>query len=131
MSNNQVVIENINNVVVIEDNGIGERRLLTIVEEPKKTVNIDEEGIRIVQVGSQGPPGAGIPQRLMDKLNTYIHNQAIPSAVWTINHNLQTFPSVTAVDSAGEEMIMEVTYIDYNTLTCKASGPIAGKAYLN
>lgn len=131
MSNNQVVIENINNVILIEDNGIGEKRLLVVVEEPRKEVFIDEQAIRIVQAGTQGPPGAGIPDRLMTKLNTYIHNQAFPSATWTIVHNLQSFPSVSIVNSAGEEMLMEVTYVDYNTVVCTASGAVAGKAYLN
>ena len=131
MSNNQVVIENINNVVVIEDNGIGQRRLLVVVEEPRKQVHIEETGIRIVQVGSQGPPGPGIPVRLLTKLNTYIHNQAFPSSEWVITHNLETFPSVTTVNSAGEQMIMEVEYVDFNTVICRSSAPIGGKAYLN
>lgn len=131
MGHNQVVIENINNVVVVEDNGIGQRRLVVVVEEPRKEVHIEETGIRIVQMGVQGPPGTGITQNLLTKLNTYVHNQAIPSNEWVITHNLETFPSVTLVNSAGEQMIMEVEYVDFNTVICRSAAPIGGKAYLN
>lgn len=61
----------------------------------------------------------------------YIHNQDIPSNVWTISHPLKKFPSVTIVDSAGTCVIGSVQYVDVNTIICSFSGVFSGKAYLN
>lgn len=61
----------------------------------------------------------------------YIHNQLAASTTWTINHNLEKFPSVTVQDSASTNIIGEVTYIDNNNLTITFSDELSGKAYLN
>ena len=62
---------------------------------------------------------------------TYIHNQSTASAEWTINHNLNKYPSVTVVDSAGTICEGTVTYIDANTIVCNFNGAFSGTAYLN
>ena len=62
---------------------------------------------------------------------TFIHNQPIPSATWTIQHNLGKFPSVTAVNVNNIQGFGEVEYIDSNNLTIKFSAGFSGKAYLN
>lgn len=62
---------------------------------------------------------------------TYIHNQSTASAEWTINHNLNKYPSVTVVDSAGTICEGTVTYIDTNTIVCNFNGAFSGTAYLN
>ena len=62
---------------------------------------------------------------------TYIHNQSTASAEWTINHNLNKYPSVTVVDSAGTICDGTVTYIDANTIVCNFNGAFSGTAYLN
>ena len=62
---------------------------------------------------------------------TYIHNQSTASAEWTINHNLNKYPSVTVVDSAGTICEGTVTYIDTNTIVCDFNGAFSGTAYLN
>lgn len=61
----------------------------------------------------------------------YVHEQGIASATWTINHNLNKFPSVSVVDSAGNEIISEVKYIDLNTCIISMNGTFKGKAFLN
>ena len=61
----------------------------------------------------------------------YIHDQASPLTVWTINHNLNKYPSVTIIDSANQEVIGELEYINQNTLTVMFSAAFSGKAYLN
>ena len=63
--------------------------------------------------------------------STYIHDQDAPSAEWTINHNLNTYPSVTIVDSAGTCVFGAVRYANANTIICSFSGAFSGKAYLN
>lgn len=68
---------------------------------------------------------------LQDALDTYIHEQGEASSEWTINHNLNKFPSVTVVDSAGSEIIVGVRYVDSNTCVIDLTSPFKGKAYLN
>ena len=62
---------------------------------------------------------------------TFVYNQGTPSAVWTIQHNLGKFPSVTAVNSNNIQGFGEVQYIDSNNLTITFSAGFSGKAYLN
>jgi hypothetical protein len=64
-------------------------------------------------------------------LDTYIHNQAAASSDWTINHNLEKYPSVTVVDSAGSAVMGETLYIDANKIRIIFSAPFSGRAYLN
>jgi hypothetical protein len=61
----------------------------------------------------------------------HIHNQTVSSAEWTIEHNLNCYPSVTIVDSANTEVIGEVEYINTNSLKAKFSASFSGIAYLN
>ena len=46
-------------------------------------------------------------------------------------HNLNKYPSITVVDSAGSCVVGEVDYKDMNTLTVTFSGAFSGKAFLN
>ena len=62
---------------------------------------------------------------------TYEHDQGLPSAIWTITHNLEKFPSVSVVDTAGTHIMGEVTYISFNQLTINFTSAVSGKAYLN
>lgn len=63
--------------------------------------------------------------------STYIHEQGVASSEWVINHNLNKFPSVTVVDSADNEIIVGVRYVDANTCVIDLTSPFKGKAYLN
>ena len=76
--------------------------------------------------GPQGPPG-----QLGTFASTYIYTQNLPQAVWTINHNLNKYPSVTIVTSAGDWVVGDISYIDTNNLVLKFLGGFSGKAYLN
>jgi len=61
----------------------------------------------------------------------FIFTQSIPSAIWTITHNLDKFPSVSVVDTANQLMYGDTEYIDKNKLTITFSATFSGKAYLN
>lgn len=66
------------------------------------------------------------------KRTTYIHIQGIPSKVWVINHNLDKFPSVEVVDSAGTAYEgFNKFYVDSNTIRIEFDYLLAGKAFLN
>jgi len=62
---------------------------------------------------------------------TFIYEQGIASDNWYIVHNLNKYPSVTVVDSAGNEIICSVQYVDLNICICTFNAPFKGKAYLN
>lgn len=61
----------------------------------------------------------------------YVHNQLIASATWTVNHNLNKFPAVTVVDSSGNVLIVDVEYVDANTVTVRFTSSTGGKVYCN
>ena len=62
---------------------------------------------------------------------TYVYTQLSPSELWTIQHNLDKFPSVTAVNTNNIVYYGDITYIDENNLTIEFSAGFSGKAYLN
>jgi hypothetical protein len=62
---------------------------------------------------------------------TYTHVQDVPSSNWVINHNLEYFPSVEIVNSAGTAVIGDYQYVNANTVIANFTNPFAGKAYLS
>lgn len=63
--------------------------------------------------------------------DTYVHNQSAPSSVWDITHSMGKFPSVSIVDSAGDEVEGTVNHISNTHLTITYTAAFSGKAYLN
>ena len=64
-----------------------------------------------------------------DKHFTYI--KSTPDSVWEITHDLDKYPSVTVVDSAGSVVIGDITYTSKSALKVTFSAAFSGKAYLN
>ena len=62
---------------------------------------------------------------------TFVHDQAVPSAIWTITHNLGKFPSVSVVDTQKTIYWGNVEYINSNQLKVTFSAAFAGQAFLN
>ena len=63
--------------------------------------------------------------------STFIHIQGSASASWIIEHNLEKYPSVTVVTSAGTVVVGDVIYNNENVVTVTFNGAFKGKAYLN
>lgn len=61
----------------------------------------------------------------------YVHEQMQASNEWSVNHKLKKYPSVSIIDSAGTNVIGEVTYLDENSLRINFSSIMSGKAFLN
>jgi len=61
----------------------------------------------------------------------YVFVQSTPSATWTINHDLNKYPSVSIVDSANDEVIGEVHYTSTTQVVITFSAAFSGKAFLN
>lgn len=64
-----------------------------------------------------------------DKDFTYI--KSTPDKVWEITHNLDKYPSVTIVDSAGSVVMGDITYTSKRAIKITFSAAFSGKAYLN
>lgn len=62
---------------------------------------------------------------------TFTHEQGVSSDIWVIEHNLNKYPSVTLVDSAGLQFQGSVKYINENSCIVYMNGATKGKAYLN
>jgi hypothetical protein len=90
---------------------------------------VSPDGVATVEigiVGPQGPPGLSGAAAA-----SYVHNQAVPSASWTITHNLGFFPNVTVQDSTGRTVEGDITYTNSNSLVLTFSGAFSGVAYLS
>jgi hypothetical protein len=61
----------------------------------------------------------------------YVHTQPVASATWTVQHNLNKFPSVTSVNTNNIEMYGEVVFNDLNSLTINFSAAFSGRAFIN
>lgn len=73
--------------------------------------------------------GAEFAQEEEDK--EFIFNQPTPQVTWTINHNLNKFPSVSVVNTNNILMYGDTTYVDKDNLIITFSAGFSGKAYLN
>ncbi len=63
---------------------------------------------------------------------TFVYEQTnAATLVWTITHNLNKNPSVTVLDTAGENIFGQVAYTDLNNLTITFTSGFRGFAYLN
>ena len=61
----------------------------------------------------------------------YVHDQGVPSQVWTISHGLNKFPTAAAVDTANTVVMGQIDYIDLNNITITFNASFSGEAYLN
>tara|TARA_B100000768_G_C11194540_1_gene338859 strand:- start:146 stop:832 length:687 start_codon:yes stop_codon:yes gene_type:complete len=61
----------------------------------------------------------------------FVFTQAVAANPWTVQHNLNKFPSCTVVLNSGQQGYADVTFIDENNLTITFAGAESGKAYIN
>ncbi len=61
----------------------------------------------------------------------FVYEWSTPETTLTIAHNLNKFPSVSIVDTAGSEIIGDVTYLDTNRVAITFSAATRGKAFFN
>tara|TARA_B110000902_G_C14066867_1_gene497683 strand:+ start:129 stop:839 length:711 start_codon:yes stop_codon:yes gene_type:complete len=62
---------------------------------------------------------------------SFTFTQPTPSVEWTIQHNMDKFPSVSVVNNNNRLMYGNTTYVDKNNLIINFSAGFSGKAYLN
>jgi hypothetical protein len=71
--------------------------------------------------GPMGPPGGA----------SFTFQQDVPSALWSVTHDLNRFPSVTVVDTGGSEVWPDVHYLDAMSVDLAFGSPTTGRAYFN
>jgi hypothetical protein len=59
------------------------------------------------------------------------HQQHNADTTWIVNHNLDKFPSVTIIDSGGNEVEGCINYISINQVELTFTVPFTGDVYLN
>lgn len=80
--------------------------------------------------GPAGPPGPPGPPGPAGGTANYVHVQSIPAQVWTITHGLGFEPNVTVVDSAGNQVEGDITYV-LGEVIASFSSAFAGRAFLS
>lgn len=87
------------------------------------------QGLESGTPGPEGPPGGkGEPG---EPAKSFVFTEGTPSTVWTIKHKLKRFPSVTVQDTAGDEVMGIIDYINEEELTVTFTANVTGKAFLN
>lgn len=69
--------------------------------------------------------------RQKDSLYGHIHEQIKASKTWVISHILDKYPSISVVDSSGNQVTGSPKYIDKNNVVIEFTSEFSGKAYLN
>jgi len=99
-------------------------RLEAAVSGPSSSVSAAQGPSVTVELGIRGPAGAGA--------STYVHDQASPASVWTVNHNLGRSPmSVRVLTVGGVEVEAQVTEASANQLTVNLASPQAGRVLVS
>lgn len=75
-------------------------------------------------IGPEGPAGVGADKN-------YVHIQGLASTSWNIKHDLNKFPAVTVLDSALNEVIGDIIYLDVNNVRLVFSAIFSGTATFN
>lgn len=62
---------------------------------------------------------------------SYVHDQLAAQSIWLVQHDLNKYPNITIIDSAGTVVIGEIEYVSKNILILRFSAEFSGKAYLS
>jgi hypothetical protein len=81
--------------------------------------------IPTVTISTPGPQGPSASAQVF-----YVHTQAVASATWTINHNLNGNPTAVVLDSAGTQCEGTFSYPSVNQLVITFSSAFTGTAYV-
>ena len=96
-----------------------------VVEVPTVEVLVQEQitQIDILSIGEQGAKGDK-----GDSAFFYRHTQSAALAVWTIDHNLNCYPTAVVFDSGGNQCEGIFAYPSLNQMTITFSAAFAGVA---
>jgi len=123
-----------NQLIRLTDVDTSSNKSYAIYEVGVKTDLTDAYLLALTHRGSAGTPVGGVtsiaPSGFTNE-TTFTFTQGTLSNTWTINHNLDRFPSVTVVDNSNNIVVGAVTYNNSNQIVISFSETVIGKAYLN
>jgi hypothetical protein len=82
----------------------------------------------VAEVGPPGPQGEPGDEGNPDK--NFVHTFTNQSSM-IIEHGLDKYPAVYVQDSAGDEVIGDISHLDINTVEINFSSSFSGKAVFN
>lgn len=134
-----------NDTITLNDNG---ELKVKISEEPNNSIVVKDDGLHVdvshieeklsTEVGKHLKLGESTIQLLNENNDviseiprTFVFEQGRASNEWVVIHNLNKYPSVVVVDSAGTEVESDVEYNTRNRITIRLNASFSGKAFLN
>lgn len=124
-------------VMELQDGGPGAQLIIAIADSGIDTIKLKDASVTIPKIGATGTADNTTYLR-GDAIWTvppadlsYVFTQSTPSTSWTVTHNLNKYPSVTVVDSAGTVVIGQVVYNSINQCTLSFTAAFSGKAFFN
>jgi len=124
-----------NDTVVVDEEDI-----YVVTDSDIEQVVTAQDEIVVVSEAEQGPKGAKGEKGDSIKGDkgdpglsgaNYVHDQLVSAADWEINHNLNRYPSVVIVDSAGTVVEGSVEYVSSDVIRLHFAAPFGGKSFLN
>lgn len=62
---------------------------------------------------------------------SFVYDQNTAQSIWIIDHTLNGYPSVTVVDTGGNEVYGNINYVSTTQVIVSFSAPFTGRAFLN
>lgn len=132
---NYVTVERIENIVEVGSPGPQGPRGKGVLHgsgAPSNSLGIDGEFYIDTNTNKMyGPKTNGLWGTAVNLGGTYTHVQDSASNAWVINHNLDYYPNVEIVNSAGVAVVGDYQFINTNVVVATFTDPFAGKAYLS
>lgn len=135
MIENNVTVQRTENNVQISTIGVQGPRGKGVLHgegAPSDSLGVDGEFyIDTISNKMYGPKVSGSWGDPVNLGGTYVHTQDTASNTWVINHNLEYYPNVQIVDSAGNDVVGNYQFVNSNVVVATFTDPFAGKAYLS
>lgn len=135
MTENNVTVYREENVVEISQIGIQGPRGKGVLHgegAPSSSLGLDGEFYIDTTVNKMyGPKVDGLWGDPVNLGGTYTHTQDVASSTWVINHNLDFYPNIEIINSAGVSVVGEYQFVNPNVVVATFTDPFAGKAYLS
>ena len=109
----------------------GDGNDLPISLSPTAVVFTQDIKDNVGQVGQKGQVLSKTDNGVEWADRTYTFIQVVSTNIWNINHNLGYFPSISVIDSVGNFVTGEITYVDSDNISITFKSSFKGKAYLN
>lgn len=97
---------------------------VVVKNPPRLIAKIKKPNTKVIVLPVAGPPGQD-GQPGTDSFY-YEHTQTLPSAGWSVTHNLGKLPNVSVI-IGGETIGVAVHHVDLNTLYIPFAIPVTGK----